>query len=367
MTKTDQILMAEALRLAWRGQYSAHPNPRVGCVIAHGEEVVGAGWHARTGAAHAEVVALANAGHAAQGATAYVTLEPCCHHGRTPPCTDALIAAGIARVVVGASDPFPAVNGGGLEQLRAAGIDVLTGVLEDDCNALNAGYNRRVTTGLPRVISKLAASLDGRTALANGVSQWITGPAAREDVQRLRARSGAILTGIGTVLADDPSLTVRSENLPHDPQPLRVVVDSGLRLPAAARLLALSGDTLVAAATPDTDRETALRAAGASLEYLPAADGRVDLEALLRRLGEMQINDLLVEAGPVLNGALMAAGLLDELIVYQAAHVLGTDARGMFAMEALTAMDDRPELTLLDLRRVGNDLRLHYSCRSASD
>ncbi len=359
--------MAEALRLAWRGQYSAHPNPRVGCVIAHGEEIVGSGWHARTGAAHAEVVALEDAGDAARGATAYVTLEPCCHHGRTPPCTDALLEAGIARVVVGAGDPFPAVDGGGLEQLRAAGIDVLTGVLEQDCAALNAGYNQRVTTGAPKVTSKLAVSVDGRTALGNGVSQWITGTAAREDVQKLRARSGAILTGIGTVLADDPSLNVRGKNLPTDSQPLRVVVDSRLRLPVGARLLSLPGDTLVASVVPDAERESALRAAGASVEQLPAAGGRVDLARLLQHLGQLQINDVLVEAGPVLNGALLAAGLLDELIVYQAPHVLGAHARGMFAMEALTTMHDRPELRLLDWRRVGDDLRVHYSCRSDSD
>ncbi|HHQ13428.1 MAG TPA: bifunctional diaminohydroxyphosphoribosylaminopyrimidine deaminase/5-amino-6-(5-phosphoribosylamino)uracil reductase RibD [Chromatiales bacterium] len=354
--------MARALQLARRGLYTAHPNPRVGCVIVRDGRIVGEGWHERTGGPHAEIVALAQAGADASGATVYVTLEPCCHQGRTPPCTDALIAAGVARVVAGAPDPNPAVAGGGLKALQEAGIDTVSGVLEAQCSALNAGFNLRMRCGRPRVTVKIAASVDGRTALSNGVSQWISGTAAREDVQRLRARSGAIMTGIGTVLADDPMLTVRGPDFTDMPQPLRVILDSQLRLPPDARLLNHPGEVRVfTVADVTTDQAEALRVAGAKLEPVQATQGRPALEAVLERLAGLEVNDVLVEAGPGLNGALLDAGLVDELIVYQAAHLLGADAQGMFASRPLATMDQRTALTLTDLRRVGRDIRLSYT------
>lgn len=362
--KTDHEYMAEALRLARRGWYTAHPNPRVGCVIVRDGAIVGRGWHVQTGGPHAEIVALAEAGDAARGATAYVTLEPCCHHGRTPPCTDALQAAAVARVVIGAPDPNPAVAGRGVAALRAAGIEVAAGVMAADCAALNPGFEMRMRAGRPKVTVKIAASLDGRTALASGDSRWISGEQARADVQRLRAASGAILTGIGTVLADDPRLTVRAADLPAARQPLRVILDSRLRLPTQAQLLALPGETLVASlAGTDPSRAAALEARGAELLPLPGAGSGVDLQALLRALAEREINDVLVEAGPILNGALLDAGLVDELIVYQAPQVLGADARGMFAIRPLGDMAARPEFDLCESRRIGDDLRLRYRPR----
>jgi diaminohydroxyphosphoribosylaminopyrimidine deaminase/5-amino-6-(5-phosphoribosylamino)uracil reductase len=357
--KNDGAYMARALQLARLGLNTAHPNPRVGCVIVRAGEIVGEGWHRATGEPHAEVHALRAAGAQAAGATVYVTLEPCCHHGRTPPCTDALIAAGVARVVYGSTDPNPAVDGGGQRQLAAAGIAVTAGVLQADCDALNEGFACRMRTGRPLIRSKIAASLDGRTALASGASRWITGAAARADVQCWRARSGAILTGVGTVLADDPSLNVRLELGAAFRQPLRVVVDSTLRTPATARLLGLPGDTLIAHASGTAERVAALGAAGATVEALPVGSA-VDLGAVLDRLGQLQVNELLVEAGPGLNGALLQAGLIDELLVYQAAHVLGDTARGMFALPALARMEDRQSFRCTDVRRVGDDLRLTY-------
>ena len=353
-------MMARALRLAAEGLYTAHPNPRVGCVIAKGEKVLGEGFHARTGGPHAEAKALAVAGTAAAGATAYVTLEPCCHQGRTPPCTEALIKAGIARVVIGAGDPNPAVDGGGLARLKAAGLEVQAKVLAEECAALNAGFNSRMQRRRPLVRIKQALSLDGRTALANGMSEWISGPASRADVQRWRARSSAILTGIGTVLADDPSLNVRDPAIDITAQPVRIIVDSQLQTPPDAKLLGLAGETRVIAATEDDARCRALTEAGAIVEYLPNTGGRVDLKALLARLAELEVNELLVEAGPVLNGALVEAGLVDELLVYQAAHVLGNDARGAFAFPELQRMNDRYAFRLCDVRRTGEDLRLSY-------
>ncbi len=360
--------MARALQLARRGLYTAHPNPRVGCVIVFDGHVVGEGWHERTGGPHAEIVALTQAGRKASGATVYVTLEPCCHHGRTPPCTDALIAAGVGRVVIGAIDPNPAVAGRGLKALQQAGIETTSGVLEAQCSALNAGFNLRMGRGRPRVTVKIASSVDGRTALSNGMSQWISGTAAREDVQRLRARSGAIMTGIGTVLTDDPMLTVRGPAFTDMPQPLRVILDSQLRLPPDARLLNHPGEVRIfTVADVETDRAKALRSAGAKPEPVREAHGKPALDAVLERLAELEVNDVLVEAGPGLNGALLDAGLIDELIVYQAAHLLGADAQGMFASRPLETMDQRTALTLMDLRRVGRDIRLSYTIQSRSE
>jgi len=362
-TVADRRHMARALQLAARGLSTTHPNPRVGCVIADGETVVAEGWHVRAGGPHAEADALAKAGSAARGATAYVTLEPCCHAGRTPPCTAGLIAAGIGRVVYGAGDPNPRVNGGGEAALRAAGIEVSGGLLAAESEHLNAGFMHRMRRGWPLVRSKIAATLDGRTALPDGRSQWLTGEAAREDVQRWRARSSAILTGIGTVLADDPALNVREAGQALPVQPLRVILDPGYRTPAAARILNPPGDVLLFGAAADPASEglrRGLLSRGKLVEAVPDDAGRVDLAAVFRRLGELEVNEVWVEAGPVLNGALLAAGLIDELVVYQAASVLGGSARGMFDMPPPAGLEARLQFRLHEVRRVGEDLRLIY-------
>jgi len=336
-TVDDRRHMARALELAAQGLNTTHPNPRVGCVIAAGPAVVAEGWHVRAGGPHAEVVALAKAGASARGATAYVTLEPCCHTGRTPPCTAALSAAGIRRVVYGAADPNPRVNGGGEQALKSAGVEVGGGLLAAESERLNAGFMLRMRRGWPLVRTKIAATLDGRTALEDGRSQWLTGEAAREDVQRWRARSAAILTGIGTVLADDPALTVREAGLALPLQPLRVILDTRFRTPPAARVLAGPGTALLFGAGADVKR-AALTAQGALLETAPLNAGRIDLPAILRRLGELEINEVWVEAGPILNGALLAAGLVDELVVYLAPSVLGTSGRGMFELPPISSV-----------------------------
>lgn len=360
VTTADRRYLARAIELAWRGLGTTDPNPRVGCVLVRGDTVVGEGWHARAGGPHAEVVALAAAGAAARGATAYVSLEPCCHHGRTPPCTDALVAAGIVRVVYGCGDPNPRVAGGGAARLRAAGIAVEGGVLEAEARAVNPGFLARMARGRPWLRVKIAASLDGRTALADGRSRWITGPAARRDVQRLRARSSAIVTGIGTVLADDPELTVRDEPAGAVRPPLRLVLDSRLRLPPTARLVATPGPVVALTVAPDAGQAAALAAAGVDVRRVAGEGGRVAPADLVAALVDLECNEVLVEAGPVLNGALLAAGLVDELVVYQAAHALGGTALPMFALPPLAAMADRPEFTLAGARRVGDDLRLTY-------
>ncbi|WP_242513415.1 bifunctional diaminohydroxyphosphoribosylaminopyrimidine deaminase/5-amino-6-(5-phosphoribosylamino)uracil reductase RibD [Halochromatium salexigens] len=360
-------LMARAVQLAERGLYTTDPNPRVGCVLAKGGQIVGEGWHRRAGEPHAERLAIDAAGARARGASAYVTLEPCCHHGRTPPCTEALLTAGVSRVVVGMEDPNPLVHGRGLERMRAAGVEVVTGVLEGPCRALNPGFDKRMRLGLPFVRVKLAASLDGRTALANGESRWITSTAARTDVHWLRARSSAILTGVDTLLADDPSLNVRlapalipalEEGEPVR-QPLRVILDSALRLPLGAKMLPLPGATLVATCIQDPRRIAAVTSAGAEVWVSPPdAAGRVDLKALLRYLAEREINEVLIEAGPTLAGAAVEQRLVDELVLYLAPHLMGSDARGLFQFGPLASMRERVSLQLLDLRQIGPDLRL---------
>lgn len=358
---TDREFMARALGLAARSLGSTHPNPRVGCVIVREGRILGEGRHVRAGEAHAEAIALAAAGEQARGGTAYVTLEPCCHQGRTPPCTEALKQAGIRRVVYAASDPNPRVNGGGERALREAGIEVTAGLLAAESERLNPGFNQRLRRGRPLVRSKVAVSLDGRTALADGQShgRWITGEAARRDVQRWRARSSAVLTGVGTVLADDPELTVRDPEVDEGRQPLRVVVDSAWRTPPAARLLAAPGEVLVMGAGQEALR-SALESRGARVIPVPLVAGGVDLRRVLAELATLEINEVLVEAGPRLNGALLAAGLVDELIVYSAPHVLGDAGRGMFHLPSLARMDDRPSFRLHEVRRVGEDLRLIY-------
>lgn len=362
----DLGYMARAIQLAERGRFTTHPNPRVGCVLVRGSEIVGEGWHRWAGEPHAERLALLVAGERARGATAYVTLEPCCHHGRTPPCTEGLIEAGVAEVVCAMVDPNPLVSGRGLAQLQAAGVVTRTGVLEAQARALNPGFIKRMERGRPYVRCKLAASLDGRTAMASGESKWISSEAARRDVQRLRAGSSAILTGIGTVLADDPSLNVRlaASDLPgmrrDDPvrQPLRVVVDSFWRMPPSARMLGLPGETLVAGAEHLPERSTALEAAGAKVLMCPQHLGRVDLVALMGALAERSINDVLLESGPTLAGAAVTAGLVDEIVLYLAPHLMGGGARGLFDLPWVTAMSDRVALDILDVRRVGPDLRI---------
>ena len=381
-TPTDHQHMAHALRLAERGLYTTQPNPRVGCVIAHGDEVVGSGWHQRAGEPHAEVFALREAGERARGATAYVTLEPCAHHGRTPPCADALVAAGVARVVVAAEDPFPQVAGRGIEKLRTAGIAVHAGLQRDEARELNIGFFSRIERGRPFVRVKLAMSLDGRTALANGGSKWITGEAARADVQRWRARSSAILTGSGTVLADDPRLTVRlGESLPSDrqgeelsrapapcPAPLpggererfvaslRVVLDRRLRTPAGSHVLDGSAPTLLLHGAQAAAADE--RFARVEHAVVAERDGVLDLPAVLALLAGRGCNELHVEAGPTLCGALFAQGLADELLLYVAPVLLGDAARPLLRLPALDDMAGRWRLRVVEQRPVGPDWRL---------
>jgi len=357
----EERMMRRAIELAQQGRYSNHPNPRVGCVLAQGETVVGEGSHLKWGEAHAEVHALRMAGEAARGAHCYVTLEPHSYHGRTPPCTQALIRAGVARVVCGALDPNPQVHGEGLRQLRAAGIEARTGLLEQEVRELNLGFEQRMTTGRPRVIVKIAASLDGRVALANGVSQWITSAQARADVQHLRAQASAVLTGIETVLADDPRLDVRDASIElRGRQPLRAVLDTRLRMRAPARMLQRAGETLVfTGAASDSMRAQALQAAGA--ELIPTsldAQGRVDLGEVWRELGRRQCNDVLVEAGSILTGAILRQDMADELIVYQAPLLLGPDARPMARLPALQYLEQARRYALHEVSRIGPDVKL---------
>jgi diaminohydroxyphosphoribosylaminopyrimidine deaminase/5-amino-6-(5-phosphoribosylamino)uracil reductase len=348
----DHTQMARALQLAARGLNTTSPNPRVGCVIVKDGRVVGEGWHARAGTPHAEVHALKAAGDAARGATVYVTLEPCSHHGRTPPCAEALVSAGVGRVVAAMSDPNPLVAGGGISMLTLAGICAEVGLLEADARALNPGFISRMTRGRPWVRLKTASTLDGKTALANGASQWITGEAARADVQRLRARACAILTGSGTVLADDPRMNVRDFDIGR--QPLRVVVDSALRTPADAAIL----PALIACHHADPRLRAALELAGAEVIELPGADGRVDLAALLALLAQRGVNELHIEAGAALNGALLAGGQVDEWVAYLAPMAVGDSARGLFTQPPLEALADAARFQLADVRQIGGDLRL---------
>lgn len=380
----DHQCMARALELARRALYTTDPNPRVGCVLAHDSLIIAEGFHARAGDPHAERNALATAGEHARGATAYVTLEPCSHTGRTGPCADALIEAGVARVVAAMEDPNPQVAGTGLQRLRDAGIQVDTGLQEVDARALNRGFVLRMSQGRPLIRIKAAASLDGRTAMASGESQWITGPEAREDVQRLRARSSAIVTGIGTVLADRPSYTVRPEQWRHGEYadgpvraPLRVILDPALRTPVDSPVVTADGPCLIAHADdPDAapdDRRRALEHAGAGLLALPRARAAsdpaepgaaaraerrgLDLHALIAELTRRECNEVLVECGATLAGAFVRDALFDELIVYLAPTLLGADARGLLDLP-FDRMDQQIRLQWSDLRRVGDDLRL---------
>jgi diaminohydroxyphosphoribosylaminopyrimidine deaminase/5-amino-6-(5-phosphoribosylamino)uracil reductase len=367
----DRTAMQRALELAARGLTTTHPNPRVGCVIARSGRMVGEGWHVRAGESHAEVAALAAAGGQAAGATVYVTLEPCGHEGRTPPCVDALLASRVARVVYAVGDPNPLVNGQGAERLRAAGVTVEAGLLGAEAAELNVGFMKRMQTGRPWVRIKIAASLDGRTALASGASRWISGEASREDVQQWRARSSAILTGVGTVLADDPRLDVRlpEETGAQRRQPLRVVLDSSLRTPPEARLFESAGEVLIVTALPASDpqwepRCAALAVRGAHIETLPAEGGRVPLTAVLERLGELEINELQVEAGPTLAGSLVEQGLVDELLLYMAPKLLGPAARPLVALPELDGLEAAPVFAIAEVVQVGEDLRLRLRPRA---
>jgi diaminohydroxyphosphoribosylaminopyrimidine deaminase / 5-amino-6-(5-phosphoribosylamino)uracil reductase len=360
----DHEHMARALQLAANGLYDTAPNPAVGCVLVKEGRVVGTGWTAPAGGSHAEIVALKAAGAAARGATAYVTLEPCCHTGRTGPCTKALLEAGIARVVFAGHDPNPLVKGGGARELAAAGVAVEGGVMESDAEPLNRGFFTRMRRGVPYVRSKLAVSLDGRTALANGASKWITSAAARADVHRWRARSSAVLTGSGTIVDDDPSLDARREEaeIPESigiKQPLRVVIDARLKMPPTAKTLSLPGEVLVLTTRSlDDPKAEALRAAGARIERVAGDAEHCDLRAVIEHLGKLEVNDVWVEAGAGLNGALLTAGLIDELIIYMAPRVLGSAARGMFDVPALESLADATQLTFDGVSMVGADLRI---------
>ncbi len=363
---TDSRFMSQAIGLAKKGFCSTHPNPRVGCVLVQDGRVVGEGFHQRAGEPHAERNALAMAGKDAKGATAYVTLEPCAHSGRTPPCSEGLIEAGVSRVVVAMQDPNPRVAGKGCQQLRDAGIDVTVGVLESAARDLNPGFIKRMEQGLPYVFCKLAMSLDGRTAMASGESKWITGSAARKDVQRLRARCDAIITGIDTVLADDPSLNVRLgaaelDGLVADDyrlQPLRVVLDRRLRMPVDAKLLGLQGNVLLATTEDNRASGQALLEAGAEIIAVPEKRAGLDLNHLLKVLAAREINEVLIEAGPTLAGSALEAGVIDELIIYAAPHIMGDGGRGLFHLPGIERMEQRIDLHINDLRMVGEDLRI---------
>jgi diaminohydroxyphosphoribosylaminopyrimidine deaminase / 5-amino-6-(5-phosphoribosylamino)uracil reductase len=359
-TPLDQSFMRRALELAERGMYTTTPNPRVGAVIVKDGRIVGEGWHQVAGEGHAEVNAvrdaqMKNGPDAVKGSTVYVTLEPCSHHGRTPPCADLLVGEGVARVTAAMEDPNPLVAGNGFKRLRAAGIDVRCGLMEGDARDLNIGFVSRMTRALPWVRLKVAASLDGKTALANGQSQWITGPEARKDGHAYRARACAILTGIGTVLEDNPQLNVREVQTPR--QPLKVIVDSRLQTPPDARILA-EGRVLIACAVEDAAARARLEAKGCEVILLPNAAGKVELIDLMRELGKRKFNEIHVESGFKLNGSLLREGCVDELLIYFAASIIGEGGQGMFNLPLLTSLDQRKKLKLHKVSQLGDDLRL---------
>jgi len=346
----DRDMMALALRLAKRGLNSTTPNPRVGCVIVDRDRaIVGSGFHQQAGLAHAEIIALENAGDAARGADVYVTLEPCSHHGKTGPCAEALISAGVRRVVFAMGDPNPEVSGGGLQKLRQAGVDVEGPLLEESARALNKGFIKRMAHAMPYVRCKMAMSLDGRTAMASGESKWITGPAAREDVQHWRAQSCAIITGVNSVIHDDPALTVRLEG--HTRQPLRLVLDTQGRCPQHGEILSQPGETIIVAS------ESAVVQTDHTLWRLPLKDNALDLRELLRRLADRGCNEILVETGATLAGAFVAAGLVDEFLIYVAPKLLGSHARPLFNLP-IENMNGQLSLIIDDVRAVGEDWRI---------
>ena len=351
----DAIFMASALKLAEKGRYTTDPNPQVGCILVKNSEVIAEGWHKRAGGDHAEIDAL-NKIDSAEDVTAYVTLEPCSHTGRTGPCCDTLIASGVKRVVIAMQDPNPLVAGRGIRKMQEADVIVECGVLQQDAEALNQGYIKRMTTGQPFVRSKLAMSLDGRTAMASGESQWITGLKSRADVQRLRAESSVILTGINTVLADDPSLNVRIDE--DVVQPIRVILDSQLRMPLTAKMLDLEGETWVLTCSDNQQKKTDLKDVGYQVFQLNGEDGKLDLEGVMTFLGQQQVNTVLVEAGAILNGALLNANRVDEWVIYMAPCILGDEGRGLFHLPDLQKMSNKKQLNMMNVRHVGSDLKL---------
>lgn len=359
-TTQDFEWMTQALRLAERGLYTTSPNPRVGCVIVKNGQLIGEGFHLKAGQPHAEVHALRQAGNHTKGATAYVTLEPCSHYGRTPPCAHALVEAGVSRVVIAMQDPNPLVAGKGISYLQSHGIEVTSGLLQTQAQALNPGFILSMTQQRPYVRLKVAASLDGKTALANGASQWITSIASRKDVHHWRARSCAMLTGIGTVLHDDPSLTVREVDTPR--QPLRVIVDSQLRIPLNARVLH-GGHAVIAYAQAPQEKLALLQAQGVQTIALPDAAGQIDINALLKTLAQQQINEVMVEAGAGLNGAMLQSGLVDELLMYFAPKLMGNTGVGMFNLPAFETMSQALDLNIIDVRHFGQDIRIQAKCR----
>lgn len=354
---SDHQFMARALQLAKRGVTTTHPNPRVGCIIVKNNEIIAEGWHEKAGQAHAETVALKQAGKNARGATAYVTLEPCSHFGRTPPCADTLVESGVSEVIIAMQDPNPLVAGKGITKLSGAGIRVSCGLLQEQAMELNRGFIKRMTSGLPWVTVKLAASLDGRTAMQSGESQWITGPYARADVQALRSASSAILTGSGTVLADDPSLTVRLEGTTR--QPLRVVLDSNLSIPDSAKILNDGLPLLIATATDENDdRYQQIQNQGIDIRSFPASTNRVDTRSLLKCLAQdYTCNEVMVEAGSVVCGSLLANKLVDEIVLYLAPLVMGSSAKGLFDLPGLDTMAQKIHMSVKDVRAIGQDWR----------
>ncbi|MBD9356535.1 bifunctional diaminohydroxyphosphoribosylaminopyrimidine deaminase/5-amino-6-(5-phosphoribosylamino)uracil reductase RibD [Methylomonas albis] len=356
----DAAYMARAVKLAEHGRYTTDPNPHVGCVLVKDGKIIAEGRTQRAGFAHAEVDALSKTDNA-RGATAYVTLEPCSHFGKTGPCSDALTAAGVSRVVVAMPDPNPLVAGRGLQKLREAGIEVLVGVLEQEAAKLNQGFFKRMQQGLPWIRSKLAMSLDGRTALASGESQWITSANARQDVQLWRAASSAIVTGIDTVLYDDPQLNARVDF--DAVQPVKVVLDSQLRMPLSVRLLENAVDVWIITCSDDVLKTQTLRDVGCKVFQVDALNGRADLPQVFKLLAELQINTVLIEAGATLNGALLDSGLVDEWLIYMAPCILGDEGRGLFHLPGLRTMADKKQLKLLEVRQVGPDLRLTFNSR----
>ena len=351
----DAIFMASALKLAEKGRYTTDPNPQVGCILVKNSEVIAEGWHKRAGGDHAEIDAL-NKIDSAEDVTAYVTLEPCSHTGRTGPCCDALIASGVKRAVIAMQDPNPLVAGRGIRKMQEAGVIVECGVLQQDAEALNQGYIKRMTTGQPFVRSKLAMSLDGRTAMASGESQWITGLKSRADVQRLRAESSVVLTGINTVLADDPSLNVRIDE--DVVQPIRIILDSQLRMPLTAKMLDLEGETWILTCSDNQQKKTDLNDVGYQVFQLNGEDGKLDLEGVMTFLGQQQVNTVLVEAGAILNGALLNANRVDEWVIYMAPCILGDEGRGLFHLPDLQKMSNKKQLNMMNVRHVGSDLKL---------
>ncbi|MGZ5035651.1 MAG: bifunctional diaminohydroxyphosphoribosylaminopyrimidine deaminase/5-amino-6-(5-phosphoribosylamino)uracil reductase RibD [Usitatibacter sp.] len=354
-TLEDHAFMVRALELTKRGRDTCTPNPNVGCVIVKDGRVIGEGWHERAGEGHAETRALAAATESVEGATVYVSLEPCSHHGRTPPCADALVAAKVARVVAAMEDPNPRVQGRGSQILRDAGIRVDVGLLEDEALEAHRGFVWRMTRGRPWMRVKAAASLDGRIALANGQSQWITSEEARRDVHELRARSCAMLTGAGTVIADDPRLTVR--HVPCERQPRRVVIDNRLDIPASAKIL--QGDpAIVLTVSGDAAKRAALEARGAEVVRVPEDGGKSDLGAVARLLGERGFNEVTVETGGKLAGSLIRAGVVDELVIYYAPRLLGDKAQALLVLPEWTRLDEAPRLSIVDVTRIGPDVRV---------